>query len=170
MLKRGSNLINKRFIEHKPDQLINVWVKDGVREKIIERKLLTDKKFKLTSLQVNPLYKPVFDKLDARAEKMLTELDKSVLWSRTYTPETFKFTFVVPGLIFLVIVFCCLNYGVKYRIYYNYIKKGRRMELADRMDIDLDDVESYPKAVYEEFREKKLHEKYLERKEDYIKS
>ncbi len=67
MLKKSSNVVNKRFLVHKPDQLINVWVKDGVREKIIEKKLLTDKKFKLSSLQVNPLYKPVFDALDARA-------------------------------------------------------------------------------------------------------
>ena len=43
------------------------------------------------------------------------------------------------------------------------------MELASRMDIDLDDVESYPAAVYQEYREKKKHERYIERKEEKIK-
>lgn len=169
MLKRASNTINKRFLKLNPNHVINVWVKDGVREKIIERKLLTDKTFKLTSLQVNPLYKPVFDALDAKAAKLLNELDKSVLWSRQYTPETFKFTFFYPGLFFLIVVFCCLNYGVKYRVYYNYIRHGRKMELADKMDIDLDDVSQYPAAVYQEYKEKKLHDKYLERKGEKIK-
>jgi len=64
--------------------VINVWANEGVREEIIKRKLLSDRSFKLTSLQVNPLYKPVFDKLDAVAQKKLNELDKSVLWSRKY--------------------------------------------------------------------------------------
>ena len=114
---------------------------------------------------MNPLYKPVFDSLDAKAAKLLAELDKSVMWSRKYTPDTFKLTFFYPGLFFLIVVFCCINYGVKYRVYKNYIKYGRKMELADRMDIDLDDLESYPASVYEEYREKKTHEKYLERKE-----
>ena len=125
-----------------------MWVKDGVREKIIERKLLTDKNFKLTSLQVNPLYKPVFDSLDAKAAKLLNELDKSVLWSRSYTKETFNFTFFYPGLFFFIVIFCCINYGVKYRIYSNYFRHGRQLGLADKMDIDLDDVESYPASVY----------------------
>ena len=52
------------------------------RENIVKRMLITDKNFKLTSLKVNPLYKPVFDKLDAIALKKLNELDKSILWSR----------------------------------------------------------------------------------------
>ena len=155
MLKNSSKAINKRYHNVNPEHVINVWVKDGVREKIIERKLLHDKTFKLTSLQVNPLYKPVFDSLDAKATKILAELDKSVLWSRQYTKETFKYSFVYPGIFFLIGVFCCINYGVKYRIYYNYIKHGRSMELANYMDIDLEDVESYPAAVYREYREKK---------------
>jgi hypothetical protein len=49
--------------------LINVWASNEKREDIIKRRLLTDKNFKLTSLQVNPLYKPIFDKLDALAVK-----------------------------------------------------------------------------------------------------
>lgn len=64
--------------------MINVWAKDGAREEVVKRKLLSDKNFKLTSLQVNPLYKPIFDKLDAQAAKELAALDKSFLWSRRY--------------------------------------------------------------------------------------
>ena len=82
MLKLSTQKINKRYLKINPEHVINVWVDQGTREKIIERKLLQDKTFKLTSLQVNPLYKPVFDSLDAKAAKILTELDKSVLWSR----------------------------------------------------------------------------------------
>ncbi len=71
-----------------------------------------------------------------------------MLWSRKYNKETFNFTFLYPGIFFTIVIFCCLNYGVKYRIYYNYIRHDRKLELADRMDIDLDDVESYPAAIY----------------------
>ena len=39
--------------------MINIWVDNDKREEIIKQKLLTDKNFKLSSLQVNPLYKPV---------------------------------------------------------------------------------------------------------------
>ena len=45
--------------------MINVWASNEQREAMIKRKLLTDKDFKMTSLQTNPLYKPIFDKLDA---------------------------------------------------------------------------------------------------------
>ena len=31
----------------------------------------------------------------------------------------------------------------------NYIKHGRELELAEKMDIDLEDIESYPKAALE---------------------
>ena len=79
--------------------------------------MLTDKTFKLSSLQVNPLYKPVFDKLDAEALKVLTDLDKSVLWSRRYTKHTFKHFFFYPFIIFGCILFYIINYGVKYRLY-----------------------------------------------------
>ena len=50
---------------YNPYNMINVWTSNEKREEIIKRKLLNDKSFKLTSLQVNPLYKPIFDKLDA---------------------------------------------------------------------------------------------------------
>ena len=58
-----------KYTNYKAEHLINVWAKDGSRELVVKRKLLNDKNFKLTSLQVNPLYKPVFDKLDAVAVK-----------------------------------------------------------------------------------------------------
>ena len=48
-----------------PYNMINVWAGKDKREQIIKQKLLTDKNFKLTSLMANPLYKHVFDKLDA---------------------------------------------------------------------------------------------------------
>jgi hypothetical protein len=35
----------------------------------------------------------------------------------------------------------------------NYIKYGRELELGEMMNIDLDDVESYPKAVFELYKE-----------------
>lgn len=37
------------------------------------------------------------------------------------------------------------------------------------MDIDLEDVSSYPKAVMELYQEKKKYDSYLKRKEDKIK-
>ena len=97
--------------------MINVWAKPEMREAIIKQKLLTDKTFKLTSLQVNPLYKPVFDKLDAEAAKKLAELDKSFLWSRSYQKHDFYSRFVVPGFIYVIGLFIVVHYGLKYRIY-----------------------------------------------------
>jgi hypothetical protein len=131
--------------------------------------LLTDKNFKLTSLKVNPLYKPVFDKLDAIAVKKLNELDKSILWSRHYTKAEFKYSFMYPLIVFGVIIFCCINYGVKKRLYENYIKHGRVLELADKMDLDLEDVSSYPRSVMELYEEKKKLDSYRKRKEDKMK-
>eukprot|EP00347_Sterkiella_histriomuscorum_P009048 403342726 len=150
--------------------MINVWASNEKREEVIKRKLLTDKSFKLTSLQVNPLYKPIFDKLDAIAVKQLNQLDKSVLWSRHYTKQEFKFTFAYPLAVFAVIIFCSISYGVKYRLYANYIRYGRELELADMMDIDLDDISQYPKAVLELYKEKKKHDAYTKQKESKIKT
>ena len=149
--------------------MINVWAKEGAREAVVKRKLLTDKNFKLSSLQVNPLYKPIFDKLDAQAAKQLAELDKSFLWSRRYQKEDFKYRFVLPGIVYVFVLFGILNYGLKYRLYYQFIKHGRRSELADRFDIDLDDIESYPAAVFDEHVKKKRLENQLKIKEDQIK-
>jgi len=147
---------------------INVWASNEKREEIIRRKLLTDKSFKLTSLQVNPLYKPVFDKLDAQALKILTELDKSVLWSRKYTKQEFKHTFLHPLIVFIVIIWACFHYGVRNRMYYQYIKHGRKSEFSEKMDIDLEDIESYPKVVFEFYVEQKKYDAHIKRKEEKI--
>ena len=79
-----------KYTNYSKYNVINVWAENDTRELIVKRKLLTDKKFKLTSLKVNPLYKPVFDKLEAVAEKELKALDKSILWSRKYQPKDFR--------------------------------------------------------------------------------
>ena len=71
--------------------MINVWADQSKREEHVKRLMLADKNFKLTSLKVNPLYKPVFDKLDALAKKEMDALDKSILWSRHYTKNEFKY-------------------------------------------------------------------------------
>lgn len=83
MIKKSYDSL--KYTNYSEYNLINVWASNEKREDIIKRKLLSDKSFKLTSLQVNPLYKPIFDKLDAIAVKELNALDKSVLWSRHYT-------------------------------------------------------------------------------------
>lgn len=153
MIKRSYE--NLKYTNYNEYNLINVWTSNEKREAIVKRMLLTDKNFKLTSLKVNPLYKPVFDKLDAIAVKQLNELDKSILWSRHYTKVEFKYSFVYPLITFGLIIFGLISYGVKYRLYYNYIKYGRELELVNKMDIDLDDVSSYPKAVFEVYQEKK---------------
>ena len=143
-----------KYTKYSKYNVINVWAKDGAREEVVKRKLLADKNFKLTSLQVNPLYKPIFDKLDAQAAKQLAELDKSYLWSRRYQKDDFKYKFVIPGFVYVIALMVVVHYGLKYRIYLQFVKHGRRTDLADRFDIDLDDVESYPSAVFDEYVEK----------------
>ena len=155
-----------KYTNYSQYNVINVWAKPEAREEIVRRKLLTDKNFKLSSLQVNPLYKPIFDKLDALAAKRLAELDKSFLWSRRYQKEDFTQKFLISGILYLIGLFVTLHYGLKYRIYLQYIKHGRRSELADRFDIDLDDVESYPASVFEEYVEKKKKVADLKKKEE----
>jgi len=118
---------------------------------------------------VNPLYKPVFDKLDALALKQLNELDKSVLWSRHFTKAEFKYNFLYPLIVFSVIIVSGIMYGVKYRLYMNYIKYGRELELSSRLDMDLEDITSYPASVMEIYQEKKKQDAYLKRKEEKIK-
>ncbi len=147
MIKKSYDSL--KYTKYSQYHLINVWASNEKREDIIKRRLLTDKSFKLTSLQVNPLYKPIFDKLDALAVKQLNELDKSVLWSRHYTKTEFKYSFLYPLIVFFIIIVGSINYGVRYRLYMNYIKYGRELELSEKMDIDLEDIASYPKTVME---------------------
>ena len=158
-----------KYTKYSQYNVINVWAKDGSREAVVKRKLLTDPNFKLTSLQVNPLYKPIFDKLDAQAAKQLAELDKSVLWSRKYQKQDFKWRFLYPGIMWIGALIYILHYGVKYRIFQQYIKHGRKSDLAEYFDIDLEDVESYPPAVFDEFLEKKRLDALLKKKEENIK-
>ena len=94
------------------------------------------------------------DKLDAVVQKELKELDNSVLWSRKYTKQDFKQGFFYPAILFLVLIWGLVSYGVRYRMYMQHIRFDRKLDFADRLDIDLDDVSSYPKAVYEEYLEK----------------
>ena len=41
--------------------------------------------------------------------------------------------------------------------------------MADIMDIDLDDIESYPRPVFEYYKEQKLNKEHLKRKDEKIK-
>lgn len=65
---------------------------------------------------------------------------------------------MIPGFVYIIGLFVILNYGLKYRLYMQFIKHGRRTDLADRFDLDLDDVESYPASVFDEYVEKKKKE------------
>ena len=64
-----------------------------------------------------------------------------------------------PFLIFGAIIFVLINYGVKYRIYQQHIKHGRTMGLTEKLGIDLEDVESYPKAVQQLYLDKVHYDK-----------
>lgn len=169
-MHRKSLSVLKPEIRYNEYNKINVWVSKEERVKILKHKLITDKNFKLTSTQTNPLYKPAFDELDAQAQKILHELDASVLWSRKYQKHDFKHFFVWPLFFTIVAIYFCINRGVKYRVYNNYIKYGRRLDIAERLDIDLDDIESYPKEVFEFYQEQKRKEAHLKRKDDKITS
>ena len=136
-----------KYTNYNKHNLINVWASNEKREEIVKRKLLTDKNFKLTSLQVNPIYKPIFDKLDALALKELNALDKSVLWSRKYTKADFKYSFVYPLIAFGVAIYFTINWGVRNRVYYQAIKHDRKLDFAGALDIDVDDLDSYPKSL-----------------------
>ena len=76
---------------------------------------------------------------------------------------------MIPGFIYVIGLFVVLNYGLKYRLYLQYIKHGRRSDLAERFDIDLDDVESFPASIFEEYVEKKKLKAHLKAKDEKIK-
>ena len=50
-----------------------------------------------------------------------------------------------------------------------YIEKDRDLDFAKTLDIDLDDVDSYPKSVVDLLIEKKKYDAYIETKEEKIK-
>lgn len=74
-----------------------------------------------------------------------------------------------PLIIFSIIIIAGINYGVRYRLYMNYIKYGRELELSQKMDIDLEDITNYPPSVMEMYQEKKKQDAYLKRKEEKMK-
>ena len=111
--------------------------------------MLTDKSFDLDKLSANPLYKPVYDKIIKREQRLHDALDASVLWSRHYTRHESNHFFVHPFVLSAILVALCVGLGVRHRLYRQAIQKGRRLEFADRLDIDLDNVDAYPKAAIE---------------------
>ena len=92
-----------------------------------------------------------------------------MLWSRHYTKREFKYSFLYPLIVVTIIIVASINYGVKYRLYMNYIRYGRELELSQKMDMDLEDVASYPPSVMEAYQEKKKQDAFLKRKEEKIK-
>ncbi len=92
-----------------------------------------------------------------------------MLWSRHYTAREFKYTFLYPLVVFTIIILASINYGVKYRLYMNYIKYGRELELSQKLDIDLEDITNYPASVLELYQEKKKQDAFLQRKDEKIK-
>jgi hypothetical protein len=71
-------------------------------------------------------------------------------------------------MIFAVVVFFCISYGVRFRVYANHIKYDRKLEFTEKLDIDLDDISKYPKAALDLYREKKKYDAHIEVKEQKI--
>ena len=46
---------------------------------------------------------------------------------------------------------------------------GRELELSQKMDMDLEDIASYPPSIMEAYQEKKKQNAFLKRKEDKMK-
>ena len=88
-------------------------------------------------------------------------LDNSVMWSRHYTPQNFKYDFWYPGLFFGIVIFCLISYGVKTRLYIQMIKHGRDLEFAKNLGIDLNDLDSFPSYLEQEILEKKKYDAYI---------
>tara|TARA_B110000503_G_C6894859_1_gene308292 strand:+ start:406 stop:582 length:177 start_codon:yes stop_codon:yes gene_type:complete len=53
-------------------------------------------------------------------------------------------------------------------MYMQHIKYDRRLDFSERLDIDLDDVSSYPPSIYQEYLEKQKYDGYISRKEEKI--
>ncbi|CAI2381941.1 unnamed protein product [Moneuplotes crassus] len=166
MIRRSSR--NLKYTNYSEYNLKNVWVSDQKRLEAIERLMIADKNFKLTSLKVNPIYKPIFDKLDARATKEIQRLEDSYLWSPSYTKSEYKHMFSQPLFFHTILVGLFLYFGVRYRIYLNYIKNDRKLEFAEKLNIDLEDIDSYPKAALEMLVERKKYDAYIEKKDEKI--
>ena len=53
-------------------------------------------------------------------------------------------------------------------MYMQHIKYDRRLDFSERLDIDLDDVSSYPPSIYQEYLEKQKYDGYISRKDEKI--
>ena len=146
--------------------MINVWTDDKKRLEHVQRLMLTDKSFDLDTLSANPLYKPVYDKIVKREQQLNDALDASTLWSRHYTRLESNHFFLHPLVLSAVLIALCLGLGVRQRLYRQAIQKGRRLEFADRLDIDLDDLDAYPRAAVDALVEQRKAEARQARDEE----
>lgn len=71
-------------------------------------------------------------------------------------------------MFFAVGVYFCISYGVRNRVYANYIRHGRRLEFTEKLNIDLDDISTYTKPNLELHREKIKYDAHIEKKEKNI--
>ena len=68
----------------------------------------------------------------------------------------------------MVGIYAIFQYGVRKRMYMQYVKHNRRLGLESRMDIDLEDVSAYPPSVMAVYIEKKKYDNYIKRKDEKI--
>lgn len=73
--------------------------------------------------------------------------------------------FIHPFLLFFVLVALAMVYGVKYRIYHNYLKHDRTLEFREKLGVDWDDLDSYSKSALELLQERKKYDAYIEKKD-----
>ena len=53
-------------------------------------------------------------------------------------------------------------------MYMQYVKHDRRLGLADKMEMDLENVSEYPPSVLDVYIEKKKYDRYIEKKDEKI--
>ena len=98
----------------------------------------------------------------------MKELDKSLVWSRKYTPTRHKLAFVYPMYLGIIGLYFLLEGGTKRRAYEIYITSGRKVGVADSLGIDVTNTDDYPKSVYELYLKKVKHDDYVKKKDEYI--
>ena len=62
-----------------------------------------------------------------------------------------------------------ISYGVKSRLYRQAIRHDRHLDFAEYMNLNLEDISSYPPSLYHEIQEKKKYDSYIKRKDEKIK-
>ena len=77
-------------------------------------------------------------------------------------------TFVFPFLLFFVGVYLLFRRGVRARVYSNFIRLDRKLEFAEKLDVDLDDISKYPRAVLEILEEKQKYDAFIAKKDEKI--